>query len=187
MKRLFAAISIYPGEQFIDVYSQFQRFLKHERITWVKTNNMHLTLKFFGETDEQRIPSITDALKNGAAQIPSFNLRFYKIGTFGSRYNPKVIWLGADNQPILNKLAENVRIELEKNGFDYDRQNFVPHLTLGRIRHITDKQFFQQAIDDYRAEFLLEQEINSIHLYESVLTPQGPKYTQMHSIALKQE
>jgi RNA 2',3'-cyclic 3'-phosphodiesterase len=187
MKRLFAAISINPGEEFIDVYSQFQRLLKHERITWVKTNNMHLTLKFFGEAEERRIPSIADALKNGASQIPSFILQFNKVGTFGSRYNPKVIWLGAEEQPILIKLAEHLKVEFEKVGFEYDRQNFVPHLTLGRIRNITDKVLLQLVMDNYRAEFLLEQEVNSIHLYESVLTPKGPIYTQLFTVNLKQQ
>jgi RNA 2',3'-cyclic 3'-phosphodiesterase len=185
MKRLFAAISIKPGKEFIDTYTELKNSLKHERITWIGINNMHLTLKFFGETDEQRIPSITDALKNGASQIPSFILQFNKTGTFGSRYNPKVIWLGADEQTILNKLAEQVKVELKKAGFEYDRQNFVPHLTLGRIRNVTDNKFFQQVMDNFRDEFILEQVVNSIHLYESVLTPKGPIYTQLFTLNLK--
>jgi RNA 2',3'-cyclic 3'-phosphodiesterase len=185
MKRLFAAISLKPGKEFVNTYSELQKSLKHERITWVGINNMHLTLKFFGETEEHKIPSIANALNNGSAEITPFSLRFNKIGTFGSSYNPKVIWLGTDDQPILNKLAGRVRIEFEKTGFEYDRQNFVPHLTLGRIRNITDNQIFQKVMDDFRHEFLLEQEVEAIHLFESVLTPQGPIYTQLHSIALK--
>jgi RNA 2',3'-cyclic 3'-phosphodiesterase len=187
MKRLFAAISLKPDKGFIDIYAELQKSLKHERITWVGINNMHLTLKFFGETDERRIPSITGAMKSGASQIPSFILQFNKTGTFGSRYNPKVIWLGAEEQPILNKLAEQLKVKLEKTGFEYDRQNFVPHLTLGRIRNITDNKLFQQVMDDFRDEFLLEQEVNSIHLYESVLTPKGPIYTQLFTVNLKQQ
>jgi RNA 2',3'-cyclic 3'-phosphodiesterase len=187
MKRLFAAISLKPGEKFIEDYTELMKSLKYERITWVGINNMHLTLKFFGETDETRIPSISNAMRNGASQIPSFFLQFNKTGIFGSRYNPKVIWLGAEEQPILNKLAEQIKIEFEKAGFEYDRQNFVPHLTLGRIRNITDNKLFQKVIDDFLDEFLLEQEVNSIHLYESVLTPKGPIYTQLYTITLKQQ
>ncbi|MEI6579538.1 MAG: RNA 2',3'-cyclic phosphodiesterase [Eubacteriales bacterium] len=187
MKRLFAAIPIKPTPEFIDTYAELQTTLKHERITWVSSNNMHLTLKFFGETDERKIPSIAEALKNGTSLIPSFSLLFHKTGTFGSRYNPKVIWLGAEEQPILNKLAEQVKVELEKIGFEYDRQNFVPHLTLGRIRDLTDKELFQQVMNDYRDEFLLEQEITVLYLYESVLTPKGSIYTQLHIVDLKQQ
>lgn len=185
MKRLFAAIALKPDKEFIDTYAELQITLRDERITWVSSNNMHLTLKFFGETDERMIPSIAKALKNGAAQIPSFKLCFTKTGIFGSRYNPKVIWIGAEEQPMLIKLAELVRAELEKEGFEYDRQNFVPHLTLGRIRSITDKQVFRQVMDDFREAFLLEQEITALHLYESVLTPKGPIYTQLQTIVLK--
>jgi 2'-5' RNA ligase len=186
MKRLFTAIELKPDTSFSDVYTEFQKNLKHEKITWVGMNTMHLTLKFFGETDESLIPSIANALKLAVVQIPPFFLRFNKAGTFGSNYNPKVIWLGAEEQPILNKLAEQLKAELEKAGFKYDRQNFVPHLTLGRIRNITDKQLFQKVMNDFRGAFLLEQEIRNLHLYESVLTPKGPIYTHLHTLVLKQ-
>jgi len=187
MKRLFAAIALKPGKEFIITYTEFQKTLKNERITWVGINNMHLTIKFFGETDERRIPSIANALKNGAAQIPSFGLLFNQTGVFGSKYNPKVIWLGAEVQPILNQLVEMIKVELEKEGFGYDRQNFVPHLTLGRIRNISDKVLFQNVMDNFRNAFLLDQEITALHLFESALTPKGPIYSQLNTIVLKQQ
>jgi 2'-5' RNA ligase len=187
MKRLFAAIALKPGKEFVDSYDELKKSLKHEKITWVGINNMHLTLKFFGETDERRIPSITAALKTGASQIPPFSLCFIKTGTFGSRYNPKVIWLGAKEQPMIIKLAEQLKAELEKEGFEYDRQNFVPHLTLGRIRNISDKELFQHVMDDFRGAFFLEQKITTLFLYESVLTPTGPIYTQLYATDLKQQ
>jgi RNA 2',3'-cyclic 3'-phosphodiesterase len=187
MKRLFAALDIKPGKEFIDTYAELRKRLKHERITWVGINNMHLTLKFFGETDGRSISSISTALDKGAHMVPPFNLCFNKTGSFGSSYNPKVIWLGAEDQPILNRLFEMLKVELEKEGFEYDRQNFVPHLTLGRVRNISDKRFYQQVMDDFRDAFLLEQEIAALHLYESDLTPTGPVYTQLYKVVLKQQ
>jgi RNA 2',3'-cyclic 3'-phosphodiesterase len=187
MKRLFAAIDLKPGKEFIDTYAEFQKTLKHERINWVGINNMHLTLKFFGETDERRIPSINTSLTKSAQQVPPFNLCFNKTGTFGSSYNPKVIWLGAEDQPKLNRLFKMLKVELEMKGFEYDRQNFVPHLTLGRIRNLSDKQLFREVMDKFRAAFILEQEVTAFHLYESVLTFQGPIYTQLQTIELKQQ
>jgi 2'-5' RNA ligase len=88
---------------------------------------------------------------------------------------------------MIIKLAEQLKAELEKEGFEYDRQNFVPHLTLGRIRNISDKELFQQVMDDFREAFFLEQKITNLYLYESVLTPAGPIYTQLYATDLKQQ
>ena len=184
MKRLFAAILLKPNEVFSDALNQLQAKLKCERITWVSSHNLHETLKFFGETNAERIPAIEKALHSGVAGLSAFDICFNRIGIFGSRYNPKVIWLGAETNPMLNQLFFQLKTELEKCNFAYDRQNFVPHFTLGRIREISDKILFQQVIGDYREAFSLEQKIDSVQLYESVLTNKGPIYTTLSSIPL---
>jgi RNA 2',3'-cyclic 3'-phosphodiesterase len=185
MKRLFAAIAIEPGNDFIDTYMELQKLLYHERITWVGISNIHLTLKFFGETDESRIHPIVAALNSGSSTVGQFRLCFNKTGIFGSSYNPKVIWLGAEEQPALYKMTNQIKVELEKIGYKDDRQNFVPHLTLGRVRSVNDKQLFQDVMDDYRSAFQVEQLITSVHLYESVLRKRGPLYSKLYTISLK--
>ena len=185
MKRLFAAMELHPDKAFTDTLSKLQAALKRERITWVSSHNLHLTLNFFGETIEEKIQEIEEAMLQGAAGVPSFEICFDRTGIFGSSYNPKVIWLGAELNPALNKLFSQLKTELEKAGFAYDRQNFVPHLTLGRIREISDKAFFQQVIGDYREVFSLKQKIGSVQLYESVLTPKGPIYKTLYTAVLK--
>lgn len=187
MKRLFAAIKLHPDNTFTDTLSEFQAKLDRQHITWVSCHNLHLTLKFFGETKEDRIPEIEEAMLLGTAGIPTFNICLNRTGIFGSSYNPKVIWLGAEPNPELNQLFFQLKTELEKSGFTFDRQNFVPHLTLGRIRKISDKALFQQVIGDYREDFSLQQKIDSLQLYESVLTRQGPIYTTLFTSVLKQQ
>jgi RNA 2',3'-cyclic 3'-phosphodiesterase len=187
MKRLFSAIELHPDKAFTDTLSRLQVRLTHERISWVSGHNLHLTLKFFGETNEEKIPEIIEAMQLGVKGVPVFDLRFNRIGIFGSSYNPKVIWLGADINPALNQLFEQLKTELEKSGFVYDRQNFVPHLTLGRIRSISDKALFQQLMDEYREAFSFGQKTGSLQLYESVLTPKGPIYTTLYTAALQQQ
>lgn len=187
MKRLFAAIELLPDKTFGDNLSELHNALKHERITWVSGHNFHLTLKFFGETSEEKIPAIKEALHSGTAGVPAFDICFNRMGIFGSVYNPKVIWLGAETNPALDQLFSQLKAELEKSGFAYDRQNFVPHLTLGRIRQISDKAAFQRVIGNYRDAFHLEQKIVSLQLYESVLTPNGPVYTTLNTIHLNKQ
>lgn len=185
MKRLFAAIVVHPDITFTDTMGELQAKLHCERITWASGHNLHLTLKFFGGTNEEKIPAIEKAMNLGSAGVPSFDICFNKIGIFGSSYNPKVIWLGAETNPALNQLFSQLKTEFEKSGFAYDRQNFVPHLTLGRIREISDKTIFQQVIGGYHEAFYLEQKIGSVQLYESVLTPKGPIYKILYTTVLK--
>ena len=187
MKRLFAAIELHPDKAFTNTLSELQARLKRERITWVSGHNLHLTLKFFGETTDEKIPAIEEAMQLGTLGVPSFDICFNRAGIFGSSYNPKVIWLGADINPALNQLFSQLKTEFEKAGFTYDRQNFVPHLTLGRIREISDKALFQQVIGDYREAFSLEQKVNYLQLYESVLSPKGPIYTILNTAVLQQQ
>ncbi|MFU8845056.1 MAG: 2'-5' RNA ligase family protein, partial [Bacteroidales bacterium] len=62
MKRLFAAIKVMPDEEFMRVFMTLKRDLKNEKIKWVDPENIHITLKFFGETPESKIPLINDVL-----------------------------------------------------------------------------------------------------------------------------
>jgi RNA 2',3'-cyclic 3'-phosphodiesterase len=184
MKRLFAAIRIEPSERYIHQYSGLTAALRHERIRWVEPENTHLTLKFFGETDEDRIPSIEKALKASVAGIAPFTLRIAGTGIFGSRYDPRVIWFGIEKNPSLDRLAAALFRELETAGWIPDRQNFVPHLTVGRIREIGDKALFQQFLGRYREAEIQQQDVTELVLYESILRREGPLYLKCSSFPL---
>ncbi len=185
MKRLFAAIKVTPQPGFLSTLNDIRQELKHERITWVNPSIIHLTLKFFGETDENRIPAIEAALKKAVASAESTVIRINRTGIFGSKYDPKVIWFGIDPNPLLQNLAMQVLDELEKAGWEKDRQNFVPHLTIGRIKELKDKALFQEVIAKYRDCFIQEQMVKEIHLYESILRKEGPLYLKVASFQLQ--
>jgi RNA 2',3'-cyclic 3'-phosphodiesterase len=184
MKRLFAAIKIQPSGEFIRILNLMKEELHYERIKWVETSNIHLTLKFFGETDEKQIPSIKNALQAAASLSESLIMKINRTGIFGSRYDPKVVWFGIEPDPKLGQLATNTMAELQKTGWEPDRQNFVPHLTIGRIKELKDKALFQQVIDKYREAFIQDQEVSEIILFESILRKEGPLYVKLASFSL---
>lgn len=184
MKRLFAAIKINPSERFIRVLNEISSALNHERIKWVEPENMHLTLKFFGETDDSRIPAISQALVAAAAPLKPFTLKIADTGIFGSRYDPKIIWFGIEKQSHLENLAQNIFAELSKYGWEKGRQNFVPHLTIGRIREIKDKPLFQKIINKYQTIEIQETQVSGVILYESILRREGPLYINVFSTEL---
>jgi 2'-5' RNA ligase len=176
MKRLFVAVKIEPGENFLKVYYSLKKELQNEKIKWVEPQNMHITLKFFGETPEQDIEIINNVLAESAKLHSAFAFSIKNTGIFGSRYNPKVIWFGINNQEKLQNLGLDILSALDVAGFKRDRQNFVPHLTVGRIKYLTNKNRFQKTIDKYKDLFLQDVNVGKFTLYESVLKPTGPVY-----------
>jgi 2'-5' RNA ligase len=184
MKRLFAAIKIHPSARYISLFNAISASLSHERIKWVEPENMHLTLKFLGETAENKIPAISQALQTAASKSKPFTLEIANTGIFGSRYDPKVIWFGINKNEVLQNLAENIFAELQAINFARDRQNFVPHLTIGRIREIEDKTLFRQIISTYNTIEIQEEHVEEIILYESILAHKGPTYVKIFSTQL---
>ena len=184
MKRLFAAIKINPSESFLQTYYGLKANLRNDKIKWVNIKNIHITLKFFGETPEDQIPEIVEKLKSIAANHPHFKLNIKDIGIFGSSYKPRVIWFGIEENERLIKLVKDVLSGMDDIGFKQDRQNFVPHLTIGRIKFIDDKNRFQQVIDKYKSTEIQKQEVTGFNLYESILKQEGPEYKVIEKFIL---
>ena len=184
MRRIFAAIKITPDENFLNVYYQLVKSLKQEGIKWVEPENFHLTLKFFGEISDDSIDIICEALDDITLSSEPFDISIRKTGVFGSRYNPKVIWFGIEDEGHLAELAEKVLSRMDKTGFARDRQNFVPHLTVGRIRRLSDKDRFQRIIKKFAEAELMQIHVREILLYESHLKPRGPVYETLEKFTL---
>ncbi len=188
MKRLFAALKIHPGAEFISAYRELKHELCHEQIKWVEENNIHLTLKFFGETEEHRIPDISSVLRKRASATPSIDLHFNGIGVFGSSYNPKVIWLGIEPYAEISFLMKKIHDDLTLIGFEPDRQNLVPHVTLGRIKFLRDKIIFNRTLDRYKTVSSPPARLDELILFESILRREGPEYIVLDKFSfLKQE
>jgi 2'-5' RNA ligase len=185
MKRLFAAIKVHPSAKYINLYNELSSSLRHESIKWVEPENMHLTLKFLGETDEAKIPSIIQAIEVATSMVKPFTLKIANTGIFGSRYDPKIIWFGIEKHHELENLAQNIFTELAKCGWNSDRQNFIPHLTIGRIKELKDKPLFQHIISKYISADIQEENVSGITLFESILRREGPLYLNVFQLNFK--
>jgi RNA 2',3'-cyclic 3'-phosphodiesterase len=176
MKRLFIAIKIQPDPAFMAQFRQLKLSLRHERIKWVEEHNIHLTLKFLGETEEERIPAIIGEMERVAAATKPFRYSLKKTGIFGSTYEPRVIWVGIEPYDALVMLMKAVHEAMKKAGFGPDRQNLVPHLTLGRINYLQDRPLFQATLEQFRNIASAELNAGSMILFESILKKEGPEY-----------
>jgi len=179
MKRLFAALKIHPDAEFLTKYHEFKYALRHEQIKWVEDQNIHITLKFFGETEERKIPEICSVLKNRASTTSSIALQLTGLGIFGSSYAPKVIWVGIEPYAELSAIMKKIHCDLKIIGFESDRQNLIPHLTLARIKFIRDKIIFNRTLDQYKTISSSTICIAEAVLFESILRREGPEYNAL--------
>lgn len=187
MKRLFLAIPIKTTDNdFIPLLDGLKRQLAHEkRINWVKPHNIHLTLKFIGDTPNEDIPKIIDAVDEMLKNHKSFIMDFNRTGIFGSRYAPRVLWLGFNDTPQeLYDLEDDTLSTFDKLGYLRDRQNFVPHITLGRIKELCEKQYFQKIVSGIEQKSYIKQEVNEIILFQSMLRPEGAVYREIKKYSI---
>ena len=180
MKRLFIAFKIDLASDYNMMLKQLRLSTRFDDITWVEGNLQHLTLKFLGKTPEQKIKPLCHILEEIAKDENPFTLKINKLGVFGSQYHPKVLWLGFEKQPILNQLFEKVELRLTSElGFEANDGNFVPHITLGRIKKIDSKKRFWETFNNNQPTYFQEFTINEMILYRSQLEKDGPIYTEL--------
>jgi len=185
MKRLFVAFKINPDPNFLSDFVRLQHALSHEKIKWVEEKNIHITIKFLGETEERLIPDISQVLKNLTEANSSFTFRLAGLGVFGSSYNPRVIWTGIRPYDKLATLMKMASLDFESLGFQTGCQNLVPHLTLGRIKYLQDKVFFQKILDKMKGLSSRPVSVKNLVLYESILRPKGSDYFSIETFSLK--
>ncbi|HAH21133.1 MAG: 2'-5' RNA ligase [Omnitrophica WOR_2 bacterium GWF2_43_52] len=177
--RTFIAIEL--EEKIKEFLSKIQAELKKldEDIKWVTPHNAHLTLKFLGEVEEQKIPKIIQLLKEIACAAKPFTIEIKDIGSFPNLKSPRVIWVGVEKgKEELTRLAHTVEDALVSLKFPKESRAFSTHFTLGRVKHIKDTQGFQKEVEQIQFP-LLAQEVTSVTLFKSTLTPKGPIYEKL--------
>jgi 2'-5' RNA ligase len=185
MKRIFLAVSFQDNTFIANYISEIQSKLTAQKIKWVAAKNLHITLKFFGPTPSEQIKHIENTLDQCLAGAKSISLSFTHLGLFGSNYRARVLWMAPGNPEPLQELEQKIRAALMEAGFAYDRQNFVPHLTIARIKKIDSRKYFQSVLDRYRDFDSGPVKIAQVYLYQSILHKNGPEYKVLKSWKLK--
>lgn len=177
MKRIFTACKITVDEHLMAFIKETQRCFAGSAIKWVETHNMHLTLIFYGDTDEMQLKRIKDATQPIANECKRFSLLTSKQGFFGTATNPKVLWLGLD-EPTgeLAKAQQKLKKAALIDGIQLDDKPFKMHLTIGRINRGVTEQMLKQWLNTCNVFAPSVFAIPEITIYESLLTPKGPIY-----------
>ncbi len=185
MIRSFLAIEL--PESIRKKVEEIQRELKLSRadVRWVSPENIHLTLKFFGNIDESRIDPIAKSLEGPVQTFPPFSLSLCGIGSFPHAKTPRVIWMGLkEGKEKLIALQKRVEEELRGIGFEPEERDFHPHLTLGRARSSQGRDELVGAMERYRSQEFGNFEVERVVLFKSDLRPSGPIYTRLRELKL---
>lgn len=145
---------------------------------WVRAEGVHVTLKFIGETPDDRLDAIQTALAHLPPRTPIL-LTFRGTGYFPDRRRPRVLWAGIEAGADLAALAADVENSLAALGTPRETRAFSPHLTLARLDRPRKLDALHSALDaavplEFGATIAKE-----FHLYRSVLKPAGAEYTRL--------
>ena len=176
MKKIFLAIKIPVSPDFKAQIDSIHRNFNFMKTRWVEPKYMHLTLKYFGPTNEKTIKRITKIIDDFSISQSSFSLTINKLSMFGSKGSPRVLWLGIEEEELLNSIFVELQKKINKIGLYADRQNFVPHISIGRIIKTNSNSFFQKQLHKSKDFPHCQIDINSITLYESVISQSGVEY-----------
>ncbi|MBN1586542.1 MAG: RNA 2',3'-cyclic phosphodiesterase [Candidatus Omnitrophica bacterium] len=155
------------------------------QITWVKPQNIHLTLRFLGDTQETVLPKLKTLLEDKCKGLSPLKLELGEFGVFESIQNPRVLWVGlTGNLGPLEKFARQIELGVRELRFPKESKPFNAHLTLGRVRRVPDRRHMAEALEQAIAlwagtrsakPFSLER----VHLIQSELSASGPAYTPL--------
>jgi 2'-5' RNA ligase len=168
--RLFVGIG-FDDDDLIARIATLQRGLPGAR--WVEPANLHLTLRFIGEVDED----VAEEIHHNLAGLtePPFALTLAGLGLFGDRHQAHTVWLGVERSEALSRLASRADSAVVQAGVNPEPRKFNPHVTLARLRDTPPGriQDFMDATGPVREEHVA---VERFTLFRSTLGRQGAQY-----------
>ncbi len=176
--RAFIAIPC-PGdlrESLVKIQNQIKDL---GRIRLVEPENIHLTLKFLGNVDENRIDEIIKCL-NKVSKIDGFDISLRGVGVFPKPSYVRVVWVGVGNGgKEIKELHTRIDQELEALGFEREKR-FSAHFTIARVKRIEDKKEFIKILNENSKREFGDFYVKGIELMKSELKRTGPVYSLVH-------
>jgi len=184
MIRTFAAIKVAPNKELSDLFDFCKKHFASSRVKWVEPHNLHITLRFFGNTEADTIPTLVSELKNIGQHQQPFDFELKEIGMFGSEASPRIIYAGVVDQGPIESLSTDIEQLARRVGFEPQNSVLTPHLTLGRPKGIGNEGPTRELIRLFKHKSLGCFHTNTIYFYQSVSTGTGPLYRPIEIVPL---
>jgi 2'-5' RNA ligase len=148
-------------------------------VRWVRPENVHLTLRFFGEVSQEELARISQAALHAAEQAEPFPMVLAGLGAFPARGSARVVWVGVkDPEPLLS-LENRLSQGLERANWPPPDKPFRPHLTLGRLKSQRGQGTLRKVLEENREVAVGQMRVEHLTLIQSELRPAGPIYTTL--------
>jgi 2'-5' RNA ligase len=155
-------------------------------VSWVPTENLHITLKFLGEIPRDRCRLLEGLLSGVAAGSPPFSLDAAGGGAFPGTRNPRVLWVGfLEPLELVGKLQQNMENALSGAGFPGEDRRFHPHITVGRVRGVLPPAWGERFLQSLSGREFGQVPVSSLRLFESRLSPGGAIYRVVREFPLE--
>ncbi len=161
-----------------------QAQLKKPDAKWVAPDNIHLTLKFLGEVRDADIAEVCRIVADVAGDHERFAVEAANVGSFGRP--PRVVWVGVDDAGDLAKLQKDLDERLADAGWPKDQKQFHSHLTLCRVKNIRAGKVLENVLKHQGPVSVGTIFADSLCVYNSNLTSEGPVYTLVSRSSMKQ-
>lgn len=189
MIRVFLAFDI--SEEVKKSLSHFMEPLRRQSsgVKWVEPQNIHVTVKFFGNVDEEKIlPAIQKTIEENCGDGKPVTLTCEGIGCFPSWQRPRVIWAGLKGgvQDLMD-LQRRLEGSFETLGFPKEDRDFKTHLTLARIKFLPKERGWLKTLEAMPERVFGKVVIDHLTLYKSQLTKRGPIYTSLKEFPFKNQ
>ena len=175
--RLFVAleIPIRTRENLATLLALLRAITREPR--WVRSENLHVTLKFLGEVAEDQLAAVETALSR-IRSAQAVSAEFRGLGFFPNEKKPRVFWAGIEASANLKTLAADIEGAMEKCGIAREKREFSPHLTLARLEGALPEAL-RRAIAEHAHREFGSLRTAEFHLIQSKLTPAGAEYTTL--------
>ena len=171
--RIFLATSI---PRFEGIEDLFEAISKIPYSKPVRTPELHLTFRFFGNVSPAYVEQLKGSLEE--AQLRKFAIKVKGIGAFPSLVKANVLFLEVENSPTI---TENASLVAQIKPISFEKRPFVPHITVGRFNKPADCTSLKKKF----GSISFEKEISEIIIYESTLSEMGPIYNRLKAFQLK--
>lgn len=175
--RCFVAIELDDANR--DMLARYIREdLPHTRdVRWCTPDQLHLSLKFLGQFEDQQLAAVQDIVMHGSAEIDAFTLRLSGLGAFPTPRNPRVLWCGAEDAGGACQRWLNIGDpRFSELGFAAETRAYHPHITLGRSKAPPGERALAAVLHQAQRPGGTPIAVRSVTLFESVLKPTGAEY-----------
>lgn len=150
----------------------------------VRLDQVHLTLKFLGDTEEALVPRIVEAMRASVAGVPPFTIRLVGTGAFPNLQRMNVLWVGIEGGEPMVAIARRLEAAVEPLGYPREGRDFSAHVTIARVKGGGNLDLAREVLRAHAADAFGEVPVDRIRLKKSVLSPQGPTYSTVEEALL---